>query len=780
MLRHRLLSGSACSFLLVFPGISLSAGAQTTAPNEWTWMGGSNTLPSGCSTGISICEEPATYGTLGTPASVDTPGGRAGANAWTDESGNLWLFGGVVSSSAGNPVYLNDLWRFSPTANEWTWMGGSDAQGPCITWFGSQICGQSGIYGTRGTAAAQNYPGGRWGASHWRDSSGNFWIFGGFGVDANAQFGSLNDLWMYNPTTSEWTWVSGSSTLGSCASSYCGQAGVYGTLGSPAVGNSPGGRDEANTWVDQSGNLWLFGGEGFDSTDNWSYLNDLWMFSPSTSSWEWLSGSNMPSASISGCSGCVPGVRGLYGPLGTFSSAFAPGSRDSASGWTDQDGNLWLFGGYGFDSGLNLVNLNDLWEFNSGLQQWAWIGGASTVPEPNLFEPGVYGTLGSPSSANIPGGRNDAAYWTDSSGKFWLFGGYLSDRFSYSDLWTFDSSTTQWAWMGGSSAAPDLNDYGVAGAYGQLGVPSSTNAPGARRDTSSWVDANGNAWLYGGDVVDSAGTYGLLNDLWTYQPYANASLPTFSVAGGNYTSAQSVSISDATAGAIVYYTTDGTSPTAGSTQYTGPITVSSSETIEAIALAPGYTASAVASATYTINLPAPSFSVAGTALTVAPGETTGNTSTITLTPSNGFTGAISLSCAITPEAANDPATCSVPASITISGATAETTTLTVNTAAATTSSNQTRKLFWPSAGGTALACILLASIPARRRRWQSMLGILVLLFSITGGVSACGGGGGNGGGGAGNPGTTPGTYTITVTGTSGAITQTGTVSLTVQ
>jgi hypothetical protein len=61
-----------------------------------------------------------------------------------------------------------------------------------------------------------------------------------------------------------------------------------------------------------------------------------------------------------------------------------------------------------------------------------------------------------------------------------------------------------------------------------------------------------------------------------------------------------------------------------------------------------------------------------------------------------------------------------------------------------------------------------------------MLGILVLLFSITGGVSACGGGGGNGGGGAGNPGTTPGTYTITVTGTSGAITQTGTVSLTVQ
>jgi hypothetical protein len=81
-------------------------------------------------------------------------------------------------------------------------------------------------------------------------------------------------------------------------------------------------------------------------------------------------------------------------------------------------------------------------------------------------------------------------------------------------------------------------------------------------------------------------------------------------------------------------------------------------------------------------------------------------------------------------------------------------------------------------GGTALACILLVGIPARRRRWWSILGMLVLLFSVVGGALGCGGGGNGGvGGRGGNSGTTAGAYVITVTGTSGAITQTGTLSL---
>ena len=62
-----------------------------------------------------------------------------------------------------------------------------------------------------------------------------------------------------------------------------------------------------------------------------------------------------------------------------------------------------------------------------------------------------------------------------------------------------------------------------------------------------------------------------------------------------------MSISDATSGATIYYTTNGTTPTTSSAVYTGPITVSSTETLKAIAVATGDTNSAVASAAYTIT-----------------------------------------------------------------------------------------------------------------------------------------------------------------------------------
>jgi hypothetical protein len=95
-----------------------------------------------------------------------------------------------------------------------------------------------------------------------------------------------------------------------------------------------------------------------------------------------------------------------------------------------------------------------------------------------------------------------------------------------------------------------------------------------------------------------------------------AATPTFSVPAGTYTSAQSVSLTSATPGAAIYYTVDGSIPTVTSTAYTAPIAVASTTTIKAIAVASGFSASAVGSATYTINLPpqqvaAPTFSPAG-------------------------------------------------------------------------------------------------------------------------------------------------------------------------
>jgi hypothetical protein len=77
--------------------------------------------------------------------------------------------------------------------------------------------------------------------------------------------------------------------------------------------------------------------------------------------------------------------------------------------------------------------------------------------------------------------------------------------------------------------------------------------------------------------------------------------PTFSPAAGTYTDEQTVTISTGTTGAAIYYTTNGTTPTTSSTLYTGPITVSKTETVKAISHFSGWATSSVGSAAYTID-----------------------------------------------------------------------------------------------------------------------------------------------------------------------------------
>ena len=82
--------------------------------------------------------------------------------------------------------------------------------------------------------------------------------------------------------------------------------------------------------------------------------------------------------------------------------------------------------------------------------------------------------------------------------------------------------------------------------------------------------------------------------------------PTFSPVAGTYSSTQNVTISSTTAGASIYYTTDGSTPDSGSTPYTTPVSVSATATVKAIAEKTNFSNSAIGSAAYTITASASS------------------------------------------------------------------------------------------------------------------------------------------------------------------------------
>jgi hypothetical protein len=176
----------------------------------------------------------------------------------------------------------------------------------------------------------------------------------------------------------------------------------------------------------------------------------------------------------------------------------------------------------------------------------------------------------------------------------------------------------------------------------------------------------------------------------------------------------------------------------------------------------------------------PTYALTNTAVNIASPGATG-TSTITITPSGGFTGNVALACTVTgPTGAVDAPTCAVPAqaAVTGTGTGAVTAMLTVYTTGATTSgttgyvakAEKPLKQIFAIGGGAVMSVLFFFGIPGRRRRWKTFLSVLIFV-AIGGAVLRCGGKGNMA------PGTTLGTYTVTVTGTSGAIVQSTAVSV---
>ena len=430
-----------------------------------TWLKGSNNTTA---QGV--------YGTMGISGPGNTPGVRTGAVQWTDNAGNFWLFGGYGKASNNfNIGYLSDLWKYTPSTNEWTWMGGDS------------YTDQTGIYGTQGVSSPSNKPGGRANSTGCTDSNGNFWLFGGHGLSSTTVTGTLNDLWKFDPSLGQWTWVSGTTQPWQNAS--------YGMQGVPSTSNIPGSRRSSCSWFSGS-SFYLFAGDGLITTGNViSELNDLWRYDVLTAQWTWLKGSNQFQS------------QGVYGFPGIPSSTIQPGARRGAQGIKDSNGIFWLIGGEGVGINNAIGRLIDVWKYDPGTNNWTFMKGSNV-----LDPPGSYGQSTVFSSVNSPGGRAWHSVIPDGTGKFILFGGFGVDGqsspvFYLNDIWLYDPVINNWAWFAGSQL---INALGV---YGTQGVPSPFNFPGARMTSCMWLDTFGDVYIFGGTGFSSS-PMGNLNDLW--------------------------------------------------------------------------------------------------------------------------------------------------------------------------------------------------------------------------------------------------------------------------
>ena len=207
----------------------------------------------------------------------------------------------ILKSSIALILFVFISFQSHSQSGQWIWMKGENTPNSL------------GNYGTKGVSSPTNEPHGRYQCAYWLDLQGNFWIFGGAPLS--------NDMWKFNPVTSEWTWMNGPQ-LG------INMAGVYGTKGVPSPLNFPPATGYgANCWTDLAGDLWLHGGvSATGPSDN------LWRYHIATNEWTWMNGSG---------AGVPTPIN--YGPLGIYGSAYTPSSRhEIKSGWRINN-ELWFF-----------------------------------------------------------------------------------------------------------------------------------------------------------------------------------------------------------------------------------------------------------------------------------------------------------------------------------------------------------------------------------------------------------------------------------------------------
>lgn len=385
--------------------------------------------------------------------------------SWTDSRGHFWMFGGR-GRSASTTGALNDLWRYNPNTNNWTWMAGNDfAEAPAV-------------YGIQGAFGFNNTPSARDGAAAWIANSGNsLYLFGG----------SLNnsDVWEYGIIENRWRIIKYTMTdsLG-----YCNGQAYHDRLYEFSSGIWPICRNGAT--AASSGSIaYVFGGYRFTIR-----FNDFFKFADRN-----YTGFPQEKNQWRDIHFASSNSYGIYS-----GTNLEPGGRQKASSFV-AGGSFFLFGGEGFATSGTTGFLNYLWRFD-GIDPttekpiWRWMKGESTTNSAGVYNvPEIVNPTSSPSA------RAGSMIQSLPNGQQVLFGGQ-SNTAVLNDVWIYDPSSNNWILIKGSNVTK-------ATRFGIKGVQSNDNYISPRHSAAEWVDNNGCVCIFGGAVPG-----GYTNSMWKLSP----------------------------------------------------------------------------------------------------------------------------------------------------------------------------------------------------------------------------------------------------------------------
>lgn len=265
-------------------------------------------------------------------------------------------------------------------------------------------------------------------------------------------------VWNYDPKTDLYRWVAGPGNTSTARDP--------GELRVPAATNAPGKVYYTISTIDRNDNIWFL---------TTQYCCELWMFNTTSLMFTRMQGqAGVTTAPSYG----TPGQPGedVY-PAGALQTAcFVP----------DALNNLWLLSGNSDNQATNRV-----WHFNTTSLLWTFISGNSTLVSTTWGEPPFYG------------GRQAPACDIDENDRVWLFGGLATTYFS--DMWSFDTRTTQWQLERGSAASVNNGPNVASDEFHPDNVPRS-------REVASLVDRKDGTLL----MACGYSTQALSNDVWLF------------------------------------------------------------------------------------------------------------------------------------------------------------------------------------------------------------------------------------------------------------------------